>query len=258
LEVQNIHTNSANADTQKPKPWGFWATTGFSLAIAAGYFVACMVLCIGFIVVATIRNPRLDIVEFGGRLSSSGLFLALSTYVAAPVVIGLSLLFAAIRKNITVREYLCLRWPGWKHLIVWALVLLLYNSVSTLVSWLVDRPIISDFMVKTYTTAGFKPILWFGFIIMTPFYEEIFFRGFVFKGFEHSKLGPVGAVIIISLVWSALHIQFDYFGLIDVFVGGLLLGCARWRSKSLYVPIFMHVLQNLVATVIVAIYLMRM
>ena len=111
-------------------------------------------------------------------------------------------------------------------------------------------------MVDTYTTAGFKPILWFGFIILAPISEEIFFRGFFFKGVECSKLGRIGAVIITALAWAALHTQCDFFGVVDIFVGGLLLGLARWKSKSVYVPIGMHIVANLVATIGVAVHLM--
>lgn len=256
MEAQTADTDSPELDSTKPTPWGFWATIGFSLIIGVAYIVACMILCIGFIIVAKVRNPQLDIGEFAGTLGASGLFLALSTYVGAPVVIGLCVLFAAIRRNIAVREYLCLRWPGWKHLVVWSLIFLFYNAFSTLLSRLLGRPIISDFMVKTYTTAGFKPILWLGFIILAPLYEEIFFRGFLFKGVECSKLRPLGAVMIIALGWAALHIQCDFFGVVDIFLGGLILGFARLKIKSVYVPIVMHIVHNLVATIGVAIHLM--
>jgi membrane protease YdiL (CAAX protease family) len=33
-----------------------------------------------------------------------------------------------------------------------------------------------------------------------------------------------------------------------ILLGGLLLGYARWRSGSLYVPLAMHMTQNLLAT----------
>ena len=257
LGEQAANIDSVELDRLRPAPWGLWTTIGFSLAIGLVYIVACTVLCIGFIIAAKVRNPQLDIAEFANTLGASGWFLAMSTYVAAPVVIGLSVFFAAIRKNITVREYLCFRWPPWKHLVIWSLILLFYNAFSTLLSWLLGRPVISDFMVKTYTTAGFKPALWLGFIILAPLYEEIFFRGFAFKAVEYSRLGRIGAVILTALAWSALHIQCDFFGVVDVFVGGLLLGWARLRSKSVCVPIVMHIVQNLVATITVAVYLVR-
>jgi membrane protease YdiL (CAAX protease family) len=50
------------------------------------------------------------------------------------------------------------------------------------------------------------------------------------------------------MVWSALHTQYDLYGIALIFLGGLLLGYARLRGGSAYVPIAMHVVQNLVAT----------
>jgi membrane protease YdiL (CAAX protease family) len=110
-------------------------------------------------------------------------------------------------------------------------------------------------MRSTYATAYFAPLLWLAFIIVAPLSEELFFRGFLFKGIESSRLGAFGAAIITSLVWAILHIQYDIYSMLVLFAGGLLLALSRVRSKSLYPPIAMHIVQNLVATVEVIIYL---
>jgi membrane protease YdiL (CAAX protease family) len=94
--------------------------------------------------------------------------------------------------------------------------------------------------------------LWFAFILVAPLAEEAFFRGFLFTGVAHSRLGPAGAVVLSSLLWAALHLQYDLYGMAMIFLGGLLLGYARWQSRTVYVPFAMHVVQNLVATVEVA------
>jgi membrane protease YdiL (CAAX protease family) len=65
----------------------------------------------------------------------------------------------------------------------------------------------------------------------------------------------VGAVIITSLIWSALHAQLDAFALAGTFVGGLLLGWAMLKTRSVYIPIIMHTTWNLIATIEVALYL---
>ena len=110
-------------------------------------------------------------------------------------------------------------------------------------------------MVDVYKTAYFTPLLWFAFVIVGPLMEEIVFRGFMFKGIEHSKMGPAGAVIITSLVWSFIHIQYDVYGMVNLFLGGLLLGFARTKSNSIYPPVIMHILQNIIATIEVLVYL---
>ena len=81
------------------------------------------------------------------------------------------------------------------------------------------------------------------------------FRGFLFKGLLYSKAGPVGAVVLSSLIWSALHMQYDLYGMATIFAGGLLLGLARLKSNSIYVPIVMHALWSLIATIETAVYI---
>lgn len=255
MEIPTIQTDSAGPNEPKPTPWGFWATIGFSCIIAVVYFLAVIILSILFVVAAKILKPQIDIMKFAQSLESNGLFLALMTCVSAPLVIGLSLLFAKIRKNITIKEYLSLNSIGWRQFVKWTLILLLFIVCSEALTFALGRPIVSDFMLNAYHTVHFTPLLWLGFIIAAPLYEEIFFRGFLFKGIENSRAGPIGAVIITSLAWSSLHVQYDFIIIVCIFAGGLLLGWARLKTNSIYIPIAMHVLQNLLATIVVIIHL---
>ncbi len=90
-------------------------------------------------------------------------------------------------------------------------------------------------------------------LVVAPFTAELFIRGFLFPGAVHSRLGPVGAIVLTSIVWSVSHTQYDLYGIAVIFPGGLLLGYARLRSGSVFVPITMHVVQKPVATLEVAI-----
>lgn len=255
MEIQEIHTDSGHLNEQKPRPWGFWATVGFSCIIAVAYVLSAIVLCISFIAAAKVQDPDLDIGQYVQSLGSNGLFLAISTCVAAPLVIGLVVLFAKIRRDITIKEYLCMNRTGWKELSKWSLVLLAFAGCSDALSFFMERPIVPEFVVGAYKTAYFVPLLWFAFVVAAPLCEEIFFRGFLFKGIENSRIGPTGALIITSLFWSVAHAQYDAYGMASLFVGGLLLGWARLKSNSIYIPVAMHALMNLIATIEVVIYL---
>jgi membrane protease YdiL (CAAX protease family) len=255
LEVPGVQTNLTNPDAKKPTPWGFWPTIGFSCIIGVAFLFVTVILSLGIIVAAKVLSPRLDIMKFAQSLNSNGLFLAGVSFVIAPLVIGLSVIFAKIRKNITIKEYLSLNRVGWRQFVKWSLILLIFTACSDALTSAFERPVVSEFMVSAYKTVYFTPLLWLAFIILTPIYEEIFFRGFVFKGIESAKIGPIGAVIITSLAWSALHIQYDLLIIASIFAGGLLLGWARLKTNSIYIPIAMHALQNLMATIAVMIYL---
>jgi hypothetical protein len=234
-------------------PWGFWATIGLTLLIGVGYLLAQTVVTVVAIVVAGRGREGFDIEKFGESLTSNGFFLSAATCVAAPVVIGLSVLFAAISRCGTARDYLALRRPSWKTVGTWLLLTLLFIVAADSITYLIQGSIVPPSMVQVYETAYFVPLLWFAFILVAPFMEEILFRGFLFQGFVHTRLGPAGAIVLISILWAALHTQYDLYGIVIVFLGGLLLGYARLRTGSIYVPIIMHVMQNLVATIEVAI-----
>ena len=257
MEVPIAQTDLTSQDQPKPTPWGFWATIGFSCIIVIVYFIAAIILAVLFLIAAKILKPQLDIMVIGQSLDSNGLYLSLSTCATAPLVIGLSLLFAKIRKNITIKEYFSLNRTSFLQFVKWTLILLLYIVCSDAVTSALDEPIVSDFMLNAYKTAHFTPLLWLAFIIAAPLYEEILFRGFLFKGIEKSRAGPIGAVIITSLAWSALHVQYSFVIITSIFVGGLILGWARIKTNSIYIPIAMHVLQNLLATIVVIVYLGR-
>lgn len=250
-----MHADCEHIGEKKPTPWGFWPTVGFSCIIAIVYTLIQVIVAVVFIVAAMLRTPKFDVKQFADGLQTNGLFFAIATCAAAPLTIALIVLFAKIRKKITIKDYFCLNKTGWKELCKWCLIVLLFAACYDTLTFLIKRPIVSPFMVSAYTTAYFTPLLWLTFIIVAPLVEEMFFRGFLFKGIENSRMGPVGAVIITSLVWSAMHTQYDAYSIAAIFLGGLLLGFARLKSNSIYPPIVMHALQNVIATIEVVIYL---
>jgi hypothetical protein len=97
-------------------------------------------------------------------------------------------------------------------------------------------------------------LFWIGVIIFAPAFEEVFFRGFLFEGFRYSRIGVVGAIVLTSLIWAALHMQYDPFEMFLVFLMGLLLGILRYKTGSLWSPLLMHSLNNLAATIELVLY----
>jgi membrane protease YdiL (CAAX protease family) len=83
---------------------------------------------------------------------------------------------------------------------------------------------------------------------VAPAGEEIMFRGFLFRGLVTSERSGWPAIAIISILWAALHIQYDLFGGAQIFVVGLFLGWVRWRSGSILLTFLLHALFNLEGT----------
>jgi membrane protease YdiL (CAAX protease family) len=112
----------------------------------------------------------------------------------------------------------------------------------------IDSDVQPEFIKAVIQTAVSMPLLLFAFVIMAPVFEEIFFRGFMFKGIAHSPVGPLGAIIITSVIFASIHIQYDILGIAQVFLLGLWLAGVRAMTGSTTLAILLHASANLYAT----------
>jgi membrane protease YdiL (CAAX protease family) len=240
---------SSSSNGMKVKPWGFWATLGFSAIIFAVFSALQILVASAFISQAKIQNPKLDLEVYAKSLPSNGLCIAIMVIVSGLICIPLTLWFAKLRKNISVKDYIGFRDPLTREWVQWLLILGAFLFLSDAVTFLLHRPIVPPVMVDAYKTASFLPALLFAIVIVAPIFEEIFFRGFFFQGIRYSRLGPIGAIGITSLIWAVIHVQYDLYGIATVFALGILYGIARFKTDSIHLLMVMHSLASLVATV---------
>jgi membrane protease YdiL (CAAX protease family) len=226
----------------QPKPWGFWATVGLGLAVFGLFVMVQTVVLVVFVVVK--HQPMTDL----KTLESNGLLLCLATLTSAPLAVALTLLFAGLRKPMTTREYLALKLPTWRQAVLSVLALAAYCIGSDWLSVSLNRPLVPDVMVDVYRSAGCAPLIWVTLVVAAPLFEEIFFRGFLFTGLQHSRLGSVGAIAVTSLAWAVIHLQYDWIGMLYIVVAGFLLGTVRLRTGSVYLCILLHASMNAAAT----------
>lgn len=81
--------------------------------------------------------------------------------------------------------------------------------------------------------------------------EEMLFRGAMQRTMQDSRLGTHAVVWIVAIIFSAIHFQF--YGFVPRVVLGLWLGYLLVWTRSLWVPIIAHTLNN--STVVVFSYL---
>ena len=82
--------------------------------------------------------------------------------------------------------------------------------------------------------------------LLGPIAEELIFRGWLF-GMLEKRVG-VGLTILLTAVgWALLHYSYSWLVILVIVVDGILLGLARWRTRSVYGPMAMHALYNLYA-----------
>jgi len=123
-----------------------------------------------------------------------------------------------------------------------------YGALWNTITFLLGRDIVPPVMSELYRTSTHLTLLWFALVVAAPITEEFFFRGFMFKGLQHSKLGNIGAIVFTSFVWSIVHLQYNAYEVGSIFLIGLLLGWARVKTGSVLLTIAMHMMVNLIAT----------
>lgn len=91
-----------------------------------------------------------------------------------------------------------------------------------------------------HTTAGVVLFVILA-VFMAPLFEEIFFRGFLFRGFS-SSWGWVAGAFVSAAVFGIAHLQLDVF--VPLFALGLALAWVYKRTGSLWTCIAFHALFN--------------
>ncbi len=243
--------------TEPPAPpkgvWKFWPTFGFGLAIFAVYTVTQIWSAYIFIFIKVVSVDEDLLEEAIAQLASDGLLLSIATIASAIVGLGFIILFVKFRKGPSPGEYLGLKRFSRKStiaLIVLALVIVALFLVIYQVQELQD----SDFTVEVYATSVWPALYGIAVIIFAPAFEEAFFRGFLFAGFKQSRLGSVGTIILTSLGWALLHLQYNFLGIALIFGLGILLGIVRLKTGSLWSAVSLHALWNLMAVIASASY----
>lgn len=84
--------------------------------------------------------------------------------------------------------------------------------------------------------------------VVAPIAEEIFFRGFMYGGLR-GRIGVIGAMVVSTLFFTALHLSVELF--IPIFVLGIFLAWLYEYTGSLYPGIFLHAANNGLSLILV-------
>ena len=187
--------------------------------------------------------------DLGAVLSQpfDGALVTISVLVINPVQVAI-LVMAVRLKGADPIAYLALVPPRLRSLVVGVAGIVVIIGVTDLLLVASGRALVSTFQEVSYTTAaaeGWLPLLWFATVLVAPAGEEIMFRGYLFRGFVRSERSAWPAIVVIALLWAALHLQYDWTGMSEIFVAGLFLGWVRWRSGSTLLTLLLHALFNL-------------
>jgi membrane protease YdiL (CAAX protease family) len=182
------------------------------------------------LLLVSLRGPKAEIVQ------SAGVILLELAYLL-PVL----LIFAWKRipwKNLGFRKFeLNVMGLGCGLLIGGYAIILLHNLILLRLGIETQGQAILQLMEMLESRVWFFLVA----VVVAPFVEEIFFRGFLFQGFRQ-KYGWMRAMLLSSAIFAAAHL--DPASLIPTFILGLVIAYLYQRSNSLWPGIILHFLVN--------------
>lgn len=241
LKNENQNINAAR--------WGIWGTILGSIIIVITSIILSIISIVFYIVINNKDINLLQDEKFAKEAEQNGFVLSLSITLSFFICGGILIGFAKLKKGSNLREYFGFYPIKWSDLRKWGIAMLVLILFSELITIILKKPIVPEFMTTAYFSTNHPWFLFFAIIIAAPFLEELYFRGFLFEGVKKTAIGPIGAILITSVLWSVIHLQYDLHGIMIVFFIGLLMGYIKHRTGSIYLTIFLHALNNAIACV---------
>ena len=239
-------------DAEKPPepavpraPWRFWGTTLWTAVAALAWLASQFAIAFALLLYWDIDPELTDFEQF---TSHAGVIAAIALG-STPIVLGVIVLAVRIARWPLV-DYLALTLPARRDVLLGLLVIAVLLPALDIVTYLSGRELIPGFMLRAYSTAvetGMLPLLVIALVVAAPVGEEIVFRGFIFRGWAASPLGPTITIVVTASVWASMHTQYEWFLVAQIFCAGLALGWLRWRSGSTLLTIGLHAIINAVA-----------
>ena len=231
---------SLPANPPLPAPWGVRDLVFAILAAAAGILALNLIFVgINFAV--------------GGALPKQGNLLTVFVVIQDLIIVGAAVLFSVVRYHV-----------GWDRLGLRAFnapvgcglsaallmasyaVRLCYGIVALAFGY---HPALQDVLLRLDTQGIGLVLTLIAAAIVAPLVEETLFRGFLYGGLR-GRIGVVGAMLVSTLFFTALHFSIDQF--IPIFVLGLFLAWLYEKTGSLYPGMLLHAVNNAVSLVLFA------
>ena len=249
-EFPATDSNTGPEDGSPPpdrRPFGVWATViiGAALLLAIeliGANLAALIMSISaHLRGAPMPDDPAELAQIGGFVAAMQPFKVVLAMITMAVL--------ALLCKLPWSSYYG-RWRfTWREAGGWLLGMMLVLGGTELGLIILGQPLVLDWMISVYETAGWMPFFVVALCVLAPLYEELFFRGFLIRGFEQSRLGATGGIVLSSAVWAAIHLQYPLQGVVIIFIMGLFLGAAWVKTRSLGLVIMLHGVANALALI---------
>jgi uncharacterized protein len=139
-------------------------------------------------------------------------------------------------------DFLGLRLPAVRRVLPWlGIFILLAAAIEGLAT--LSPTFRTDFMERVIGSTTNLPLLLLGVGIMAPLFEELLLRGLLFGSVRYIT-DEHATVAITAGVFALMHLQYNWAIMLLIIPMGIVLGYARSRSGSIWVPVLLHVLNN--------------
>ena len=247
LNPDSLPPVEASAVTRPARVWKFWGTLLWGTFIFVAMFVGQVVPMLAIVIW---KAGRIDMAE-AVHIAGDGKALALTVIFGLPFVL-LAMWLPIHLSRTRFSDYVALRWTSWQNLVIGIVAMAVMVEAWDLLARATGHEVTAGFLGDVMQSATSGGVLWLAvlaFAVVAPFTEELLARGFLYRGWSESFLRVPGAIVLSSLVWTAMHVQYDLFFLGEVFSIGLVLGYMRYRSQSIWLTTVLHGLNNLAALI---------
>jgi membrane protease YdiL (CAAX protease family)/REP element-mobilizing transposase RayT len=178
LDQQPLASNSVHAKG----PWGAGMTLVFGFVIFLAYSVI-QSLAMAPVLMASL-GPRFNAAQVAD-IMTLGFNLALATAIGCPAMLILCGLIIIARGGPSLESYLALHRTRPARLFAWMVGMLAFVLSMSALNEALQRPV-ADFISRSFATAGHLPFFFVAVGLCAPIAEEVFFRGFIYRGLAQS------------------------------------------------------------------------
>lgn len=212
------------------------------------------------------QSNQLDLNTLITLGSQNGVVVALSVLFTAIIftLISFLLIYVKIKHKNNVWKSICqffaIKNITLKGFIISLISLIIFMVISEIITIIADKSPM-DFLNGLITNESLLPLI-IAIVIIAPIYEELVFRGLIFGSITHlthANHKPIHlfnnitiskntliASLVSSLLFSVVHLQYDFFGMALIFSMALLFAFIRVKY-GLIMAILMHMINNGVA-----------
>lgn len=216
----------------QPKGWGviagtFWALLAYTAPQYLLWLLLPLALSFGLS-----QNTMVFVAQAFIQLLTAGMIIAV---------------IFAYRLNLQSIGFGLLRW---RQLGTALFAFPIYLAATTLVAAALGLLLSPELLEQTQelpfeSPQGIELLLVFvALVVITPLVEEMIFRGFLYRAFGR-KFGMILGAVLVSILFGVAHGQLNVG--VDTFILSLFLCYIRVKTDSIWAPIFLHALKNLVA-----------